>query len=327
MSNYYEILGIDKNASVIEIKKEYHKLALKYHPDKNKDADQDIFKRINEAFDVLSDENKKRDYDMKMNSPPQAMPNFMFNNFFNFTSATNLKKMDHFYNHKIKLIDVYNGSITNFNISIKSLCTACVKNCDSCQGKGSNKHAQNIHFGIFQFIDKICEECKGKGFKTNINCDVCESTSWIKKEKTINLIIPKGIENGKKFQFKEWGEQPTKLIETPGDFYIVINIEEDLNFIRNDLNLIYTVKIKLYESIIGKNIEIPYFDSPINLNINQFGIINPNKEHVILDKGLINELGKKGDMHLKFIIDYPSNNFSSQDIEILKSAFEAVKFL
>ena len=328
-SNFYEILGVDKNASIAEIRKEYHKLALKYHPDKNKDADQEIFKKINEAFDNLSDEKKKRDYDMKLQFPHNAnvggggFPNFPFN-FFNFSQTSNLKKQDHFYTYKITLNDVFMGKTATFNITRKMLCQNCVSKCSSCQGQGVVKNIVRLG-NIMQFMDKHCDICSGKGVQFTKNCDSCHSTSFTQKDKTIHLIIPKGVEHGKKYLYKEWGEQPTKLIEQPGDFYIVIEVENHPHLIRRDLDLIYNIQIKLAESIIGKQITIPHFTEHLDININQFGIINPNKEHIIMDKGLENEYGKKGNLVIKIDIIYPIINFSESDIKKLHDVFQEVK--
>lgn len=121
------------------------------------------------------------------------------------------------------------------------------------------------------------------------------------------------------------GESTIKRNEIPGDFIITINIEEDNDFKRNNLDLIYNKRISLKESIIGGEIEIPHFDNPFKLELNGFGIINPKKTYTVLKRGLVNG-NDVGDLHLRFNIDYPELTLNEVEKQQLKSLFDRMTY-
>jgi molecular chaperone DnaJ len=184
-----------------------------------------------------------------------------------------------------------------------------------CNGNGSIQ-GQRIQMGPFvQFINQMCPTCSGNCvIRNNIPCIECNSSGFNIKEKHIELKIPKGIEDGKEYLFEEWGEQAVKSNEKSGDFIIRIEIQKNDLFHRDNLNLTYTTQISLFESIIGKDIKIPFFDEMIDLNINRFGIINPKKEYIIVEKGLKNEKNERGNLKIKFEIIYPEQILTPEEI-------------
>lgn len=312
MSSYYDILQINRNATKEEIKNAYHKLAKIYHPDKNTDKDtKEHFQKINEAYENLIN-------DIPFN------PFNIFNNFMNQHQQRNIKKNNEYYIFKINLNDVYSGINKNFNIKKRYICELCKLQCAKCVGSGSIQ-GQSIQIGPFvQFLQQICDVCNGNGVIRNsfINCNDCNSSGFKIKEKNIFLQIPKGVENGKEYLFEEWGEQATRLNEKSGDFIIKIEIEKHPFFKRDKNNLIYTTKINIFETIVGKIIDIPYFDETIKFDINKFGIINPNKDYVVVEKGLINELNQKGNLIIKFEINYTDKtSFTQYEINDIKEVF------
>jgi DnaJ family protein A protein 2 len=315
MTNFYEVLGVNKNSSPEEIKTAYRKLAKENHPDKG--GDKETFQKIQEAYDILSDPEKRNQYDNPMpdfftsgGGVPGGM-NFPFggfniniNDLFN-TGRNINRKSDHRHVCNISLNDVYKGITKTFNLTRDVQCNFCMQNCAPCNGSG--KVAQRIQMGpMIQMLNQACNNCRGSGKKRNEGkkCNNCNNGT-INQKKTIDIVIPKGVENNKQYVFEGWGEQGTKEGDIPGNLIIVVNIENDKNFERHGLNLKYKTKISFKESIIGKKITIPYFSNPFEINLRDYGIINPNKEYTIIKKGLENDKNEKGNMYIKFEIIYP----------------------
>jgi DnaJ-class molecular chaperone len=330
--NYYNILGIDKNSSEDEIKKAFRKLALKTHPDKN-NGDDIMFKQINEAYEVLSNPSKKQEYDFSLNPNNQVPGNIMFNNFFSsFFQNMNInirptinKKNNCIYNLYIPLKDVHKDTVKNIKLHINKKCFNCYINCDICHGKGFTIKIEQT-FIFQQQTQIVCENCQGSGLINinNFNCSNCQGNGNIKSEEILTVNIPKCCPNGYNILFDNLGEQPQKINEHPGDLIIQINIENDLNFIRKDNDLIYKTQISLSESFIGKDIIIPYFDEDIKINTNIFGIINPNNNYHIKNKGL----GGHGDLIINFNIIYPEQkHIDNSNREILANLFKNIDIL
>jgi DnaJ-class molecular chaperone len=333
MQSHYETLGLQKNASKDEIKTAYHKLAKVYHPDKNTGNDaKEKFQKIQEAYETLSDDEKRAQYDNpqpQFNIPPEFHQNFQQGfpfNVFNMQPPQPqvTKKGTEYYIFKIKLSDVYFGITKNFNIKKKIMCENCRMNCNNCNGSGVIQ-GQRIQMGPFvQFINQGCPTCIGNCVirNNNINCSVCSSSGFKIKEKHIELKIPKGVEDGKEYVFEEWGEQAIKPNEKSGDFIIKIEIQKHDLFHRDNLNLIYTTQISLFESIVGKEIKISYFDEIIELNTNRFGIIDPKKEFIIAEKGLKNDKNERGNLKIKFEIIYPNRILVPEEIIAITDIFK-----
>lgn len=331
--NYYDILGVSKTSSLEEIKQSYKKLVIKNHPDKG--GNKEKFQQIQEAYEVLSDDNKRRQYDnpnqggfpQGFQFPFQGDFQQGFPNPFNFFNMSNNKNNDQIYKCKITLKDVYNGVTKTFNIKRKTLCNSCKKKCDMCNGVGMVNSGQQIQMGpIIQIIQKQCEKCAGSGIiKNTISCTPCNSSGYIHKEKNINLKIPKGVEEGKEYIFEEWGEQSNKPNEKSGNFIVRINIENDNIFTRSGLDLHYETNINIYESIAGKKLEIPYFGETLYIDTSNFCVINPNKEYIVLEKGLVNENGTKGNLYIKFKIEYPEKILNEEESLLLSNLFKKLK--
>jgi molecular chaperone DnaJ len=333
MQSHYETLGVQKTSSKDEIKNAYHKLAKVYHPDKNTGNDaKEKFQKIQEAYETLSDDEKRAQYDNpepQFNIPHNFTQNFQqgfpFNIFNMHQPQQNLKKNNEYYTFKIKLSDVYFGINKNFNIKKKNMCNKCKIKCTLCNGNGVIQ-GQRIQMGPFvQFVNETCPSCSGNCvIRNNVNCNDCGSSGIIIKEKHIELKIPKGVEDGKEYLFEEWGEQAIKLNEKSGDFIIKIEVQKNDLFYRDNLNLTYTTQISLFESIIGKDIKIQHFDEIIDLNINRFGIINPKKEYIIVEKGLKNEKNERGNLKIKFEILYSDKILTPEEIIMISDIFKKI---
>lgn len=324
MGEYYNILGISKDASDEQIKGAYRKLAREHHPDKG--GDKERFQQIQQAYETLSDPQKRKSYD-------NPAPQFGGGDFFNFNmggmfnenvNTGPIKKSEHFYVCKITLKDVFFGVKKRFKVKRDKICKICYKNCGNCGGTGHIK--QRLQVGPFtQIIQHVCNGCSGKG---NIigkeNCDECGNRRCTTEDRIIEIDIPKGVENGKQYIFEEWGEQPTKINEIPGALVVTVNVEEHTDFKRHNLDLLYTVDITLRDSIIGKEIIIKHFDGDLKIDIKGFGIINPNKQYTLFSRGIIDTRGKVGNLHIRFNIIYPDKTLDETEVNILKDAFNSV---
>jgi molecular chaperone DnaJ len=334
----YDILGVQSNASQDEIKKAYKKLAFQYHPDKNpNNPEADArFKEISNAYSVLGDEAQKDRYDRLGddnfnesgggNDRTNVDIHEIFRSMFEGHHGGGDPFAEHFFGgfgrhrhqqnnkcgniHKVmnvNLEDVYNGINKNLTFKVTYFCKKCYKTCDICKGSGIIQ--QMIQMGPFtNIVSHPCHNCQGLGVlnMNNKNCQDCHGTGKYENENACNLSIPKGFEDGIRTVFNKLGEQPKKNNQEAGDLILELRINEHPHFTRKANDLYYKLNITLTESILGKDISIPYFDDTIKININQFGVINPNKQYIIKNRGLpIINTDKKGNLFLEFTIIYP----------------------
>jgi DnaJ family protein A protein 2 len=343
--NYYDVLGVSKDASDDEIKKAYRKLALKTHPDKN-GGDDTAFKKINIAYETLSDPDKKSAYD---NPHVNSFPGFpgggfpgggdIFEQFFrgmggmggmggmninvniNGQSRGPVKRQTHVHRINISLKDVHTGLSKTLKLKVNKVCFDCKSECGACNGSGIIRKIQQT--GPFiQQVQNTCGNCSGSGSisKQNINCLNCHGTNNKQEEHTIKVDIPKNVDNGHQIIYAKLGEQAQKMNEEPGDLIVQIIVEEDPYFKREGNNLIYNTKLTLSETFVGKNLIIPHFDEHIQMNTNIFSIINPNKRYHLKGKGL----GNTGDLIFVFEIIYPEKTLDNYERESLKNIFKNI---
>jgi DnaJ-class molecular chaperone len=313
MTDYYNILGIPKGASEDEIKKAYRKLAREHHPDKG--GNKEHFQKIQEAYETLSNPQKRHEYDNPV------VNSFPFGNF----DITQTRCANHNYVCKITLRDVHFGIKKKLKAKRDMSCNACSDICIQCHGKGTIHH--HIQMGPFkQLINQACNVCGSSGKRIHTtNCSTCNNKRTVTDERIIEIDIPKGVENNKHYVFNHWGEQPKKANSIPGDLIVTVQIENDPNFARSNLDLIYQPKISLAESICGTKLTIPHFDGNFELDTLGFGIINPKKQYTIYNKGLKNQNDTSGHLHIRFEIDYPTVSLTPDDITLLRTAFSKTK--
>ena len=319
MKDYYKSLDIDKSASEDEIKKAYRKLALKYHPDKN-NGESTKFKEISEAYEILSDANKKKVYDSGGQEPMNFNMNFnhddIFQHFFGgnpFNQQRQKVKRNNFqHTINVNLKDIHIGLSKTLKIIVKKTCFECKIKCNICNGNGM----VSIQHGPL-CVQQPCQTCQTTGYinSVNKNCGYCNGTLQKSEEQLCKIDIPKCTMNGHIITIPNLGEQIHKKGEEPGDLQFKININTDTCFERVNNDLVYKVNVSFKESIIGKMITIPHFDGDINMNTDGFGVINPNKRYALKNKGL----GNVGDLILNFQIVYPLGIYSQEIISQFKS--------
>jgi molecular chaperone DnaJ len=304
--DYYQVLEVEKDADLNMIKRSYKKLALKYHPDKN-NGDDTKFKEISEAYETLSDPEKRQMYDMGGNG---GGIHDIFANLFKGQRSRIVKRQNYVHNINITLKDAYFGIQKKLKVVVKKFCLDCKSKCSTCRGNGMI----NIQQGPF-IMSIPCNACKGLKITNvyNKNCSYCQGTF----EKTENvqcvIDIPAGVHNGQSIVKKDLGEQIHSRDEEPGDLVFQISISKDVHFTRKDNDLYHDVKLTFRESILGKDIIIPHFAGIIRLNTNVYGVIDPTKFYFIENKGM-DTVGK---LYLKFKINYPSERYSDAVLEKL----------
>lgn len=349
--DYYKTLGIERNASVDEIKKAFRKKALESHPDKT-NGDDTLFKEINEAYSILSEDESKKQYDnpnqfdnMNMNMNMSGNDNIfaqMFNNMGGFTNmdmnmnininGQNInvnrgpqKRNTFNHNIKISLRDAHTGIKKNLRVKIIKNCLSCTSNCIKCNGRGIIN--QTIQAGPFmQQIQTNCNTCNGCGIMTNVNerCDICRGKLLTEEEKLLSLNIPACVSNGFNIKFDGLGEQIKKNGEIPGD--LIMNIvldDQDPYFTRENDNLIYKCKLTLLQSYIGKILIVPHFDANMTVNTNIFGTIDFNKRYHIKNKGL----GAKGDLIFVFQYEYTDIQLTDNQRVKLENCFKELNLV
>lgn len=327
--DYYKILGIDKNANDMEVKKAYKRLAMKYHPDRNpgdKKAEEH-FKKVGEAYEVLSDPNKRQIYDQYGHSGFNQTADTYSNSTSHFSDIfgdlfgdlfgeTNVRKNkeslqrgnDLLHTIKIDLEDAANGLHTTFKINTYITCKKCNgsgakdKNsfikCSRCNGYGQIRLQQG-----FITIQQTCDKCNGQGSSIKEICSTCNGKGRIKSEKTISAKIPAGINDDDKIKLTEEGEAG-KNGGTPGDLYIQVKIKKHDIFIRKDSDLYCDVPISFKTAVLGGEIEIPSLSGNIKIKIPKE--TQTNKIFRIKNKGIKNLRNNLcGDLFCKIIIETP----------------------
>lgn len=329
----YELLGVPQSSSKDDIKKAYKKLAVQMHPDKGGDPEK--FKEISHAYSVLSDDEKRRQYDQLgddgfENGVPQHMdPNDIFAQFFGnmggFPFGFNVdvgpqKKSNHVHELNISLEDAFKGMHKVVKVNMTKMCKGCKEMCHMCQGKGHVMDMRRMGF-LTQMMQRPCDACKTSGYiaKGKTSCSDCKGTGALKEEHKLEINIPAGVDTGHHVAFKGLGEQANSPHEVPGDLIFRIHVQQHHAFRRQGADLIYTTKITLVESICGKDITIPHFAGDIHMNISEFGVIQPNKPYIVKGKGMPN-----GNLLILFEITYPSKKLSREECSSVRDALNKV---
>ena len=307
-SKLYDILEVPITASIDEIKKAFKKLAIKYHPDKNNNPDANQkFQDINNAYQILSDPDKKQLYDNTGSTSDNQQINFNdFVNLFNQQFGNREPNIEIKMNVTIK--EIFNGFNRSFKTSIKDKCCACnaiggsqpIK-CDLCQGSGMiHTHIQHGFFTITN--SSPCVQCNKKGFKFTNICKDCNGKCVITRDKEFKVLFIKGNDFRKPFVFNNKGHFINDTTRT--DVIVILNILNDSKFeLLSNLNIQHKVFISLPESLIGFDKIITHLDNT-KIRIKFDDIMEHKKKFVIKELGL-SILGKHTDLLIEFIIEYP----------------------
>ena len=362
----YEVLGVSKNASDAEIKKAYRKAAMQYHPDKFSGASEkekknaeEKFKEINEAYQILSDENKKAQYDRFGHAAFENgggaggfNGNFsggfedlgdIFNSFFGggggfggFGSSTSYERMaqpgeDLRYNLELTLEEVAKGVEKTLKYKRRGKCKKCngsgaepgtqLKTCSKCNGSGHIKVTQNSFFGAIQTV-KECDVCHGKGKIPEKKCKSCHGTGLETEviEKTVK--IPAGLEDGQKVRLAGMGNISSEGGDN-GDLYIFIKVKKHPLFERDGVDIVCEVPITFAQATLGAEIEIPTLNGKKTIKI-PAGTQN-DKLFRLKGEGIKHPRSPyTGDEIIKVKIEVPVN-LSNEQEELLRRFDESLK--
>jgi len=299
--DYYKILGVSKDASTEEIKKAYRKLAQKYHPDKNpnnKEAEE-RFKEIAEAYEVLSNEEKRKQYDAgRLFSQagaygagfgPSDFGGFDFGSGFTFTGdlsdifnlftgrTSKARRTRAERGRDVEVIvnlsfeDALKGADVSVTMDRTETCPQCKgtgskpgtlpETCKTCGGRGSVSENQ----GFFA-ISRPCPTCHGKGTIINNPCESCGGVGVVTRPKKVKLRIPAGVSDGSRLRFKGKGE-PGQSGGTPGDLFVVTRVSKHPFFGRKNSDITLELPITFSEAALGTEVEIPTIDGRVRLKI------------------------------------------------------------
>ena len=285
--DYYETLGIRKNASATELKAAYRKLAMQHHPDRNPGdkASETRFKEVNEAYEVLKDDHKRAAYDQFGHAAFESGMgagarggNFDFGSFADvfddlfgdFMGAGGRRRgpqsrgADLRYNLEITLEEAFAGKQAQIRVPTTVRCEACSATgsakgappgvCPSCRGAGRVRAQQ----GFFT-IERTCPTCSGTGRVISDPCEVCSGSGRVHREKTLSVTIPQGVEDGTRIRLAGEGEAGTRG-GTPGDLYIFVSVAPHRFFQRDGSSVYCRVPVAIGTAALGGQIDVPTID-------------------------------------------------------------------
>lgn len=331
--DYYEVLGLEKNASKEEIKKAYRKLARQYHPDVNKEPDAaDKFKEAKEAYETLSNEQKRAQYDQfgHAGMDGQGFGGFgggqdfggfgdIFDMFFGGGGGRRRdpnapqQGADLQYTMILDFEESIFGKETDIMIPRDEECTTChgsgakpgtkPKSCSHCNGSGQLNTEQNTPFG--RVVNRrVCHHCNGTGKIIPEKCATCSGDGTVKKNKKIHINIPAGIDDGQQIRVAGKGE-PGKNGGPAGDLYVVIQVRRHEFFTREGDNIFCELPLTFTQAALGDEVEVPTVHGKVKLKIpagTQTG-----KTFRLKGKGSPNVRGYgNGDQHIKVRIVTPT---------------------
>ena len=290
--DYYEVLGISRNATDEEIKKAFRKLAFQYHPDHNHgDGAADRFKEINEAYEVLSDADKRAAYDRFGHGGAEGLfgrgfEGFDFGGFGDifdafFGGATTATRQaprrgaDLHYSLTITFEEAVFGCEKEMSISRTENCSLCHGvgskpgsqpiRCPNCNGTGQVRRVQQTIFGRFTNTT-TCSQCHGEGRIITEPCPQCRGTGKEKCQRSILVKIPAGIDGGSQLRLSGEGEAGLRG-GSQGNLYITLSVLPHQFFVRNGDNLLYELPINFAQAALGTEVEVPTLDSKVKLKI------------------------------------------------------------
>ncbi len=338
-NDYYKILGVPKNASEDDIKNAYRQLALKFHPDRNKDKGaEEHFKHINEAYAVLSDPEKRKQYDAygpdafnQRYTQEDIFRNFnideifknmginmdfgsgMFGDIFGFPGSRGgdlgndiLARTD------VTLLQAAHGTEKEISLRHVARCENCkgsgaepgskIVSCDRCGGSGQIATTRRTPFGVMQTIT-TCTKCYGNGKAPSKTCRICSGTGKRHSENRIKVTIPKGVDTGTRLRVKGMGDFGKDRV---GDLYIDVNVMPDRKFRRSGDNIHVDVSVPFYVAALGGEVAVPTLEGEKKVKVDEG--TQSDSEIMLKGHGIphFNRNGA-GDEIVRIVVDVPKS--------------------
>lgn len=357
--DYYEILGVDKKVSIDEIKSAYRKLAMQYHPDRNKSPDaEEKFKEISEAYAVLSDQNKRQQYDqfghigidMRYSQEDifrgaapdieDILRDFGIGGFGSGKSIFNIffgerrhegphRGSDILYELSINFEDAAFGKIVDLEVPRAETCETCdgsgakpgtsPKTCPTCKGTGQVSRTQNTPFGKFM-TTSTCGACHGAGTIIDAPCPLCQGSGNVQRTRKLEVKIPPGVDTGSRLRVPGEGEAGDKG-GPQGDLYVEINVRSHNIFMRHENDILMEAAISFAQAALGDEIMVPTLDGKAKMKIPP-GIQNG---HIFRLKGKgfpSLRISGKGDQLVKIKVEVPTK-LNEKQRQLLREFAEA----
>ena len=344
--DYYELLGVNRNASEEEVKKAYRKLALKYHPDRNPGDKlaEDKFKEVSEAYQVLSDAQKRAQYDQfghaafgdggpfaggfDFTAGFEDIFGDIFGEFFGGGTGRRRGRArgeDLRYNLTLAFEEAVSGTEKKIKVPRYGPCETCHGNgakpgtapqtCPACRGRGQISFQQ----GFFS-VSRTCSQCHGQGTVISDPCGTCGGGGRVRKLRTLSVTVPAGVDTGSRLKLRGEGESASAG-GIPGDLYVVIQVEPHPIFVRDNLDIICEVPISFVHAALGAEIDVPTLDGKVKMKIpagSQSGKVFRMKGKGVKDvQGYL-----QGDQHVRVVVETPTH-LTPRQKELLKE-FAAV---
>lgn len=330
--DYYEVLGVQKNVNEAELKKAYRRLAMKYHPDRNESSTEaeEKFKEAKEAYDVISNPQKRAAYDQYGHAGVDQQAGFggsqggadfgdifgdMFGDIFGGGAGRGSQNRayrgaDLQYNLQLTLEEAVFGTEKNIDVTSKQSCETCsgsgaepgseMETCSTCGGAGQVRMQQ----GFFS-VQQTCPKCHGRGKIITNPCQRCHGTGAVERKRTLSVKVPAGVDTGDRIRLGNEGEAGTNS-GPAGDLYVQIHVKQHAIFERDGEHLHCEIPISFVTAAIGGEVEIPTLDGKLMLKIpaeSQTG-----KQFRLRGKGVKPVRGgAQGDLYVHAVIETPVN--------------------
>jgi molecular chaperone DnaJ len=348
--DYYDVLSVARDASKDDIKNAYRRLALQYHPDRNKSPEaEEKFKEISEAYAVLSDEEKRAQYDQYGHAGIDSRYSWddifrgvdfgeifrdigfgfggfesIFDRFFGTGGRRRPSRgADLRYDTSISLEEAYSGVKREIEIPRTEVCPTCggtgakpgtkPKRCPRCNGAGQIQHVQEAGFARFVRIEP-CNTCGGRGTVIDAPCGECKGTSRVRRTRKISIKIPPGVDSGNHLRLAGEGEAG-EAGEPPGDLYVVVHVEPHKFLQRHGDDLICQTELGFPDLALGNEIEVPTLEGMARVKVPPG--TQPGTTFRLKGKGMPRARGGKGDQLIEVLIRIPTK-LTNRQKELLK---------
>ncbi len=344
--DYYEVLGVERGASDAEIKRAFRKLAQKWHPDVSSDtAAQERFKEINEAYQILSDPQKKQAYDLFGRAGLGAaggpgagdFAGFggfgdIFDAFFGGAAGAAGSRRarpnagsDLRYDLRITFVEAIKGTEKEIEFPVLDRCATCegsgakpgtsVKTCSQCDGRGEVRTVRNTMLGQMVNVS-VCPKCRGEGRIVESPCETCRGDGRTERRKTIRVAVPAGIDEGHQIRLSGEGEVGPRG-GPPGSLYVAVHIQPHAELKRDGTELYLERAISIAQAALGTTVTIPTVDGSEELEIKAG--VQPGAEIRLRGKGVphLRRSGQRGDLHVFVRVDVPTK-LSKRQRELLE---------